>query len=165
MTAPSDKEAGLTLEEAHALLEYDPDTGAFYWRLKASPFVTAGAKAGTRRRDGYIRIRIQGREFAAHRLAWFMVHGEWPHPEVDHRNRDKTDNRLDNLRVVTSSGNKLNRDDAILAGYGKGYSFHAKSGKWQAQCRWDRRMVYLGLHETEEQAREAVMAYLERSGR
>jgi hypothetical protein len=64
--------------------------------------------------QGYISIGVDGTHYLAHRLAWLYVYGEWPTAwpagQVDHINRIKTDNRIANLRIVTSSENKQNRE-------------------------------------------------------
>ena len=49
-------------------------------------------------KDGYLIIKIKGRQFKAHRLAWFLVYGEFPKSELDHINRIRSDNRIENLR-------------------------------------------------------------------
>ena len=59
---------------------------------------------------GYYRGAIGGRSVYAHRVAIALCSGEWPSDEVDHINRDRSDNRLCNLRVVTHSENRKNVD-------------------------------------------------------
>lgn len=57
----------------------------------------------------YTNIRIDGKTYWLHRIVWFYVHGVWPAGLLDHKNGDKYDNRIDNLRVVCSVGNAENR--------------------------------------------------------
>jgi hypothetical protein len=82
------------------LLWYDSETGLFS-RL-------CGAPIGTRHSKGYVSIKLHGYEALAHRLAWYMTHGETP-AGIDHINRVKHDNRIANLRPATSSENQCNR--------------------------------------------------------
>ena len=81
---------------------YDPETGAIS-RLK-------GRRAGpceTLTPQGYLKINHAYNTYQSHRVAWFLFHGEQP-SEIDHINRDKSDNRLCNLRNVSHSANKIN---------------------------------------------------------
>lgn len=61
-------------------------------------------------KDGYLRIKVKGVGFLAHRLAWFLYYGEFPQMEIDHINRNPRDNRIVNLREATRSINSLNRE-------------------------------------------------------
>lgn len=100
-------DGNLTAERVREILDYDPLTGVFRWAIRTSPAAAAGDVAGSLY-AGYRRIRIAGRAYLAHRLAWLHVHGEWPAGEVDHRNGNPGDNRIGNLRVVTPQENKHN---------------------------------------------------------
>ena len=80
------------------LLNYDPDTGDFTWKVSTSNRVRVGQVAGTLRHDGYIRIKVNGKLYLAHRLAWFFVYGVWPVEFLDHIDQDKSNNRINNLR-------------------------------------------------------------------
>jgi hypothetical protein len=90
------------------LLVYDAETGVFTWRI-ARPGNKAGSVAGCQRRDGYNVIRLDGKLYLAHRLAWLYEHGEWPIAELDHANGIKGDDRFCNLRLASHSQNNLNR--------------------------------------------------------
>lgn len=85
-------------------LDYDPVTGVFTWRDGQC----AGQRAGYVDDTGYRRIKLLYRKYRAGRLAWFYVHGEWPPVLIDHRNRIRDDDRLDNLRPVDHLTNTLN---------------------------------------------------------
>lgn len=91
------------------ILSYIPETGKFYWKIAKSSKTIVGKEAGTLHPNGYIYIRIDGFGFRAHRLAWFYVYKEWPKLEIDHINQIKTDNRICNLRDVTSKENQNNK--------------------------------------------------------
>jgi hypothetical protein len=56
-----------------------------------------------------MQVGVGGKMIGVHRIAWALVHGEYPASEVDHINGDGADNRLCNLRLATSSQNNQNR--------------------------------------------------------
>lgn len=97
----------MTPERVRELLVYDYQTGMFTWRVTRGEFI-AGAVAGSLKREGYWRIGLDGKQYAAHRLAWAYVYGVWPKHGLDHRDRDKTNNRIDNLREATNAQNAQN---------------------------------------------------------
>lgn len=68
----------------------------------------AGKAAGRITSSGYRNIKVMGEAFQAHRLIWKLVTGEDP-GEIDHKNRNKLDNRMENLRVVSRSENMRNK--------------------------------------------------------
>lgn len=53
---------------------------------------------GSLDKDGYIIIKVKGKQFKAHRIIWFLNYGSFPKSELDHINRKRTDNRIENLR-------------------------------------------------------------------
>ena len=84
------------------VLSYCPYTGALTWRQTGRP-------AGWLEPDGYRRLEFQGASYRAHRVAWCLLHGADPGPLlVDHMNRDRSDNRASNLRLVDARGNRAN---------------------------------------------------------
>ena len=87
-------------------LEYCPDTGNFTWLVSKNNRVKAGAIASNINYYGYVRIGINGKQYGAHRLAFLWMTGEFP-DECDHINHQRSDNRWENLRSVTSAENNL----------------------------------------------------------
>lgn len=144
----------LTVDRLRELLDYDPETGVFVWRVDKGRS-KKGKAAGYIDRRGYRKITIDGAVYAAHRLAWFYVHGEWP-GELDHINLNKVDNRIDNLREATRTQNYANRPALRISASGvKGVSWHKKTGKWVAQISASHRKYHLGLFETKGEAAKA----------
>ncbi len=64
---------------------------------------------GSYDKDGYLILKIKKKQFKAHRVAWFLNYGEFPNGEIDHINRNRTDNRIENLRVCTRLQNNRNK--------------------------------------------------------
>ena len=152
----------LTQERLKEQLHYDEATGIFTWRL-ARQGVRSGSVAGTVRPNGYIAIKIDRRLYLAHRLAWFYVYGEFPPADIDHINCMKSDNRIVNLRLATSSENQMNVQiqSNNTSGF-KGVTWHKKRGKWQAQSKLNGKYRFLGYFPSAEAASEAYQAFAKR---
>lgn len=170
-------DVGLTAEQLRAVLLYDPDTGLFRWKEGIDHW-RAGLPAGTKghtRKNGtdyvfiglgttsrgiqkrpYIVLGVKKRVYRAHRLAWLYVYGEWPKGEIDHINGDSTDNRIVNLRDVTTAQNSLNRGLRRNNTSGiKGVSWSKKSQKWLVHIAVNKQLLHVGLFDTIEDARAA----------
>lgn len=63
--------------------------------------------------DGYIILKIKGKQFKYHRVVWLLCNGEFPQKELDHIDRNKLNNRIENLREVDSWQNNLNKEPII----------------------------------------------------
>lgn len=114
-------------------LSYNSDSGLFTWLKSTHNQVKIGDVAGTVRK-GYICIRIKGKDYAAHRLAWVYVYGELPYNDIDHINHNTSDNRIVNLRIVNKKENQHNasiRKDNT-SGF-TGVTWHKVANKWMAQ--------------------------------
>lgn len=146
----------ITHAELLEALRYDPDAGLFYWRVKNSWRCKIGDIAGTPMKRGYWKITVNGASYYAHRLAWFYVHGIWPAGQIDHKDRDKTNNKLNNLRVANQQGNSANmfRENQNTSGY-KGVQWHRGAKKWVARVKHAGVDYHLGLFEDPKKAHEA----------
>jgi hypothetical protein len=126
-------------------LHYCQETGAFTWRCPTSNRVRPGTKADCKTGDGYIRVAIKNKRYLAHRLAWFYMHGVWPEHEIDHINRNRSDNRACNLRLATRTENARNIPPRVNKTSGvKGVHWSKKQRKWVAQLRINGKQTYIG---------------------
>ncbi len=93
-----------------SIFDYNPDTGDLIRKVRTGPNSKVGDKAGFQdRKDGYVEVKVRGRRYLAHRVIWMMVHGRWPYPQLDHIDRNPSNNKLSNLREVTKMQNMCNR--------------------------------------------------------
>jgi len=148
-------------------LSYNPKTGSIIWVLPRSKNVKAGAEAGSISKKGYRQMTFMGRTLSIHRVAWAMHYGEWPKLCIDHINGDRADNKLENLRDVSSSVNAMNRHKIVCGNRRKfvtGITLH-NSGKWMVQlyCHVDKKVKYYGLYQKKCDAAGVAQKILERN--
>lgn len=150
----------LTQERLKQVLNYDHETGLFFWKRKV-PNVAIGKSAGAIQNKGYIQITIDSHNYLAHRVAWLYVYGEWPKKQIDHINRDKKDNRISNLRDVNNSTNQINI--GLRSHNSSGVTGVVKSAKphkpWAAQIHRNNKKIFLGYFNTIEEAKKRLEHY------
>lgn len=128
----------------NARFAYDPETGVIVHKVNRNS-VLAGQVAGNLEANGYVRVKVRGHKVLAHRLAVLLMTGAWPTGEIDHVNRDKSDNRWVNLREASSSANNHNRSLFRNNTSGaKGVQWRRQLGKWQAIITVNRKRRSLG---------------------
>lgn len=150
-------ESLLTAEYIRTQLLYDYETGEFHWIFKGmgrKRDKQAGTVKGT---TGYRRIGItingKCRLFLAHRLAWLYVYGVWPKAQIDHIDRNRSNNRIANLREATYMENnrsftkRCNCSSEFI-----GVNWCKRQKKWVARIRVNKNRKFIGLFASEEQA-------------
>lgn len=149
----------ITLKRLKELLNYDPETGVFRWRLSRGGKALKGTVAGTLDKDGYTTIHIGGRRYRAGRLAFFYVNGKWPSADVDHEDTDRSNDIFVNLRPATRSQNHANRR-VVRCGLKGTYQITRPSGYigYVAQIRNQGKHTYLGVFSTEQAAHDVYVA-------
>ena len=123
---------------------YDANTGKIFG-VKGKEIIRKDDK-------GYICLfkRGFGGSLFGHHFAFYMTYDNVDFIMLDHINRDKSDNRISNLRVLTNQENTWNSD-------AKGYYWHSLGKKWSAQIHLDYQRIHLGLFDNEEEARNAYL--------
>ena len=143
----------LTAEYLRSVLDYDPVSGIFTWKVRTSTRVKVGDAAGCPEGGGYLQIKLQSRPHKAHRLAWLYTYGVWPKDQIDHINRKRSDNRIYNLREVTNKQNQQNRstNSDNTSGH-SGVSWYKPYNKWLARIKHNQKDIHLGYFENLEEA-------------
>mgnify|MGYP002651704796 CR=1 FL=1 len=168
----------LNAEQLQELLAYDPATGFLYWKVREprhfndSPrrprevmcrmwnTAWAGKRAlSTVGQLGYPYGTIFGKTYYAHRVIWCIVHGHWP-DEIDHRNGDRTDNRLENLFDVPHRQNMKNSAKRSHNTSGvNGVWWDKRRKKWISEIMIDGRKVHLGQFDDISEAAKVRIPY------
>jgi hypothetical protein len=142
----------------HDLIDYNPLTGAMVWKprrldmfpnLRAQRWwnsVYAGKDSGSVDNNGYVRVSILGVAVRAHRIAWAMKFGEWPPICIDHINHVRSDNRIANLRCVSTQENLKNRPPQKNSAGFVGVYWESVCQKWKVGIGHEGKNIYLGVH-------------------
>jgi len=145
-----------TQKRLQELLNYDPQTGIFVWKVVRGNSVKPGDQAGCVNSKGYWEIVIDKKTYLAHRLAWLYAYGTFP-LILDHKDRNKSNNRIANLRKATPSQSQANKSISRdnQSGY-KGVSWNGRN--WRASVRHNGKSIHLGSFSTPALAHAAYCA-------
>lgn len=138
-------------------LQYDQETGVFIRLQCKAGQIKPGSIAGKVGNRGYLQIKLLGKMYQAHRLAWLYCYGRFPDDLIDHIDHDTLNNRIDNLREVNANGNmhnyiKPNSNNKL--GY---LGVSACGNKLQAEIKTYGKRKYLGSFNTPEEAHAAYV--------
>lgn len=117
----------------------------------------SGKEAGTPNAEGYIVVSVvwagRQRKRLAARVIWAMHNGAWPAQQIDHINRVRSDNRIENLRDVSLAANQANKahTNELPGAYASGPS------RFRSQISIAGRVAYLGTFDTPQQAHAAFL--------
>lgn len=150
----------LTQAKLKSIMRYDPATGHLYWLEARNGGARKGDRAGCYMR-GYIMVKIDGRSYGAHRLAFLYMTGSLPEM-VDHKNGVRGDNRWINLRAATRKQNCANSKLQKRNKLGLKGVYQASKGAFVARIKHNGQLKYLGSFKS---AAEAHAAYVEAAHR
>lgn len=123
---------------------YDEITGKIFSRFNREVI---------KKSDGYITIGIdldkKHINLKGHQFAYYIKYNKIVNC-IDHIDGDRTNNKIDNLREVTKQENSFNTK-------AKGYTFNKRNNKYQAQIAVNYKRIYIGLFNTEEEAKQAYL--------
>ena len=131
--------------------------GALYWKIKRSHNAKVGDECGYRSSTGYIIFEYENKCYTAHRVIWQLFNGEIPDGlEIDHIDRDRSNNLVENLRLSTRKENAANSSlsKRNTSGF-RGVSYDKRRSKFFAQIVFNKQKQFLGYFETAEQASQA----------
>ena len=97
----------LTKETLQKHMRYDQESGHLIWVVPTGHRAKAGRSAGVAQPAGYGLVAIFGKRYLIHHLVWLYHHGELPpkHLDIDHKDGDRTNSRIENLRLVSRTEN------------------------------------------------------------
>ena len=121
----------ISQSELQKLFKYNKETGDFIRKVKTAIATSVGEKAGYKNKQGYVQMRIQGKTYQAHALAWLYMFGEIP-TLIDHIDGNRSNNAITNLRIADRSINGFNREkksesSSVFKGVGNQRSTPAES--------------------------------------
>ena len=97
-------------------------------------YIKSGKYAGTRRKTGSWQISYNRKLFLAHRVIWFLQTNVDPlEKEIDHIDRNPSNNKLENLRLATRAQNCMNKHTYSTSGYRGVYKNHIN--RWVARIK------------------------------
>jgi len=120
------------------------DNGDLIRITNVAPNARKGSIVGRVDSHGYMQVAIDKKDYFNHSLIWLYHYGYMP-KEIDHINRIKTDNRIENLREVSRTENMQNLGFRKNSKSGvPGVSWNKAKQKWEAYISVNRKLTYLG---------------------
>ena len=149
-------------QELKDTLSYCPITGMFLWKISKQGCKINTPAGSLNKTTGYIRIKINQQRYQAHRLAWLYMYGHFPEGEIDHKNRVRSDNRIENLREATRQQNRFNSKQYKNNTSGqKGVTWSKATNRWIVLVRENYSGKYLGSFKIKEDAVHVAQQYIQ----
>jgi hypothetical protein len=156
----------ITQEELKHLFDYED--GFLIWKNHPNKPKRNGMKAGSVNGRGYYYVGLSGKSYRVHRLIWLYHKGYLSEDKsiiIDHIDRDRLNNRIENLREATISQNNSNRYHPSNTSGQKGVRFVRSRNKYKVSFNHNKEYHYYGLYTTFEEACEVFKKkYLEVKG-
>lgn len=134
----------MTQNELKELFEYKD--GSLIWKISRGNRAKIGSVAGSYDNSTkYRQVRLNKKKFYIHRLIWIYHYGEIENIyQVDHKDRNRLNNNIENLRLLTEKQNKTNVTGVGAYKVGK---------KYMSLIGIDGRSKYLGIFKNKEDAK------------
>lgn len=136
-------------ENLLTFLEYKNDT--FYWKQQMTSRALKGEQAGYLAQSGYRYINFHNQLVAEHQLVFFINHGYVP-DVIDHIDRNRTNNSIDNLRSCTTSQNACNAFYSSNTSGVKNVYYDKSRDKWKVIIHKDKKAHHFGRFTSFEEA-------------
>jgi hypothetical protein len=139
----------ITCDELKQFLDYNPETGNFTWKVTTGDGYKGNVAGHLHGKIGHVYIGIKGKSYLASRLAWLYMKGEWPKVTIDHRDRNPSNNKWDNLREALFNQNNMNRlyESRELPKW-----VYKHGSRYKAQIKINKKAINLGSFDTPEEA-------------
>lgn len=150
--APNNNRYKISQKIVRDLLIYNPYTGELLWR-ESQLFGKreTGSTATRLSTHGYLIVSLKSKVYLAHRIIWLYVYGYMPEHQIDHIDRNKTNNKLNNLRETSASCNVKNSKISKLNKSGvKGVIYKKRKKAWIAFIKTDNKVVMKQCQEFDE---------------
>ena len=134
----------ITQEYVQSLFDYHED-GYLLWKTTGKGIAKNRIAGSLDKSKGYFSVMIDGKNYYVHRVIFLIHYGYLP-KYIDHKDTNRSNNKVDNLREATSTQNKGNayKKRNNTSGF-KGVSWSKPSNKWQAAITQNSRPVHLGV--------------------
>jgi|LakMenE18May11ns_1017448.scaffolds.fasta_scaffold9432827_1 hypothetical protein len=141
----------LTQEKLHQLFDYK--NGELFWKIRNSYSVQIGDKAGCLNTNGYYRVRINKKMYGVHRIIFAWHYGYFP-KQIDHIDRNPSNNKIENLREANPSQNMGNSVYKAGISGKKNVLWRKNRQKWVVQIKFRGKNIVKGSFNTVEEAEQ-----------
>lgn len=139
-------------------VKYDLENGVLRWRRQVGLRGVKGEEVGNLDGNGYRSFRHNKKNYQAHRVIFFMLHGYVPE-YIDHVDGNRLNNSPENLREATASQNAQNQSLRSDNNSGvKGVAWCNTRGGWRSRVCMNGKEYFCGVHGSVEEAEKAVRA-------
>jgi len=140
------KKKKLTQKRLKELLDYNPTTGDWFWKIKSNHFINIGDRAGYTGKNGYRYIGVLGTNYKSARLAYLFIEGYMPEKEVDHEDQNPLNEKWENLRHISHQCNMRNIKIYSHNTSGvTGVCWNTRANKWMAHITISNKLKHGGV--------------------
>lgn len=153
----------LSFNRARQLFTYNKSTGILRWKVNKARAIAGDAVGTVMQKGNYLYTRIDGVGYLVHRVVWLFYYGKWPVGQLDHKDTNRTNNRIKNLRELSQRHNSQNqrraqRNKIASKFLGVHRDLRSKENPWTAYITVDGRGIYLGSFGNEKSAHAAYVS-------